>query len=219
MLPVLCLGCGQRISLSERPFCALCQMSLKRVGYGSCPLCHSLLEDGVCQNCSEIDFSFAFSRSVYEYDNAAKDAVHQLKYNGLKPIARFIAEGMYKALADFPEFEYFDYVASVPLHRVRKRERGFNQSELIARHFASLSGKSYLNCLKRKRYTKSQTNLSQKERLRNVRDVFGATTDVSGKSIIVIDDVFTTGSTLNEACQSLLNAKAAKVAGYTACRA
>jgi len=117
--------------------------------------------------------------------------------------------------------EGFDCVCAVPLHRVRKRERGYNQSELLARKLASELGLPFVQPIYRRVYTRSQTNLSRQARLQNLAGAFALRkrSDIAGKRVILVDDVFTTGSTVNEAAQTLKDAGAAKVAVLTAARA
>jgi hypothetical protein len=116
-----------------------------------------------------------------------------------------------------PQLQDHDFLCPVPLHRVRKRERGYNQSELIAYAASVISGMPYAEPLKRRFYTRSQTLLSRAKRHKNLLNAFKVinANDVKGKRIIVVDDVFTTGSTLNEIAKTLLAAGAGKVTALT----
>lgn len=184
-----------------------------------CPVCFAELESSHCVQCANNDFIFSFARSAANYDNEAKSLVHGLKYGGYQALAIYFAEKMAERLHEYPEFAEYDTVAAVPLHRVRKRERGFNQSELIGRNFAKMSGKNFIDLVQRKRYTRSQTDLDFRNRKRNVSGAFEARKQTRGKSVILIDDVFTTGHTINECALALFEAGAHSVAAYTFCRA
>lgn len=182
-------------------------------------MCSDVLRGDYCHTCNEGDFSFAFAKAAVSYDEVAKTLIHRLKYNAYQALADYFAKKMTDALERHPEFEDYDLVTAVPLHRVRKRERGFNQSELIARSFAKYSGKDYADLLKRKRYTRSQTELDVTQRRKNVSGAFTSKKAADGRNIIVIDDVFTTGHTINESTLALLEAGAESVAAYTFSRA
>ncbi len=188
---------------------------------GDCPKCGSLCEDGICHHCRDLGFSFEFARSALQYKDPLPDMVHAMKYRGMRSVGGFLADKMAEAAKDYPPFEEYTDVVAIPLHPVRKRERGFNQSEVIARRLAKHLDKNYLDCVVRKRYTRSQTTLERDARLNNLSGAFVVRkpAKVKGKNLILVDDVFTTGSTLNEVSRALYAAGAAKVAGYTATRA
>jgi len=115
----------------------------------------------------------------------------------------------------------FDLVTAVPLHRVRERERGYNQSELLGRALAFELGIPFAQPVLRHQNTRSQTNLSRQARLDNLSGAFALrrNADVAGKRIIVVDDVFTTGTTVNEVSHVLKAGGASRVAVLTATRA
>ena len=106
----------------------------------------------------------------------------------------------------------------MPLHKSRYRERGFNQSEIVAEEVSKITDLSVLkNALKRKKNTKDQTNLSPQQREENVKGAFVVTQPemINGKKIILVDDVITTGATLNECARMLKQAGAEKILGTT----
>ncbi len=122
---------------------------------------------------------------------------------------------MSRILEEDARLKACDSIVPVPLSRTRLRERGYNQAELIANHIAKITEKNLLNVLKRIKHTQAQANLSRKERIENVREAFVADNKVNGLRIIVIDDVFTTGSTLNECAKALYKKGAKEVYGLT----
>jgi len=121
-------------------------------------------------------------------------------------------------LQNLPEGRYDGFVP-VPLHPKRLRERGFNQSELLCRAMSEKSGIPVLNALARTRQTSSQAKLSGKERHTNILDAFSCVMDVSGQTLILVDDVVTTGSTASACAKALLSAGAKQVCLLCAARA
>jgi ComF family protein len=144
-----------------------------------------------------------------------REAVQALKYDN----NRAIAEPLGKRLLEQMQFKgwAFDMVIPVPLHHARKLERGYNQSELLAGYVAQgLAVPLVTDAIERTRLTRSQVGLSGLERRSNLRDAFaGNPARVSGQTILVIDDVYTTGATLGACAQALLDAGATAVYGLT----
>jgi ComF family protein len=152
----------------------------------------------------------AFDRaaSFGAYEGPLRSLIHLLKYHGMKPLARPLAGLMNRAL---PVDDHFDAIVPVPLNWRKQWSRGFNQAELLARHVAKHRGASVVNALRRKRVTGVQAGLATAGRRRNVAGAFAlhANTDLTGKRILLIDDVMTTGATAG-ACASVLKRAGAK---------
>jgi len=182
--------------------------------------------DGRCVNCRDSAPAFERAVSFGEYEGSLRGLIHLLKYEKLTPVAGLLGGMLAQAIA-----ELFagcrgglPLMVPVPLHKGRRRARGFNQAELIA-HAASkrLPTKLEVACgvLVRQRDTISQVGLSREERMENVRGAFrvaerGA---VKGRDIIVVDDVMTTGTTLSECARVLQQAGADRVWAATVARA
>lgn len=220
-VPPTCLSCHVKLAKGENVLCDICKSLIGVPPLNHCDKCGAEISDEYCSTCAETDFCFEFSRSVYGFQGPIQHLIHELKYNGRLASAKYLAEGLCQFLKDNADYKGYNCIAAVPLHPVRKRERGFNQSELLARSLAKNSGLEYINPIKRKHYTKSQTLLHKDERLKNLSGAFCIRKgqNVTGKNVILVDDVFTTGSTLNEVSKVLLQAGASKVAGLTASRA
>ena len=154
-------------------------------------------------------------RAIGSYDGTLREVVHALKYERRRSVARTLAARMTDAGSDV--LDGADLVVPVPLHAVRRYVRGFNQAAELARHL----GVPCAHALKRTRATTTQTDLPESERFRNVHDAFtlrrGA--QVAGRIIVVVDDVSTTGATLDACARVLLAAGASEVRGLTAARA
>ncbi len=221
LFPPLCLACGCRIDSASQVLCEQCQERLVPILENYCLKCGSPLENYNCEACSHLDFVFDFARAAFVYQSPTRELVHSLKYDSLTSPAAFFSRALMEIPAANRFGARFDCVCAIPLHRVRKRERGFNQAELLARKLASMLGLPYVQPIYRRVYTRSQTNLSRQARLENLAGAFALRrkSDIAGKRVILVDDVFTTGSTVNEASKLLKDAGAARVAVLTATRA
>jgi len=221
LIPPVCNACHQRLDDPDALLCPSCQSKIRLISGSLCPKCGSLLQEGSCEACAQISYDFDAARAVYQYEEPISGIIHNLKYRSYTKGADLLARGIAEYIQANPEFQKVDYISAVPLHTVRKRERGYNQSELIAKKAAALSGLKYIKAVVRKRYTQSQTHLHREQRLQNLNSAFRACkpAQLAGKSIIVIDDVFTTGSTINEISKTLHAAGVNKVFGIAASRA
>lgn len=199
------------------PLCEACQVKIDPESGYAC----------LCKNCvSKIKIlnpPAAITRcdnikvwAVCGYEGIAKDCIHLFKYNNRislsKPLADIMSNFTNKNLAD----KKFDMIVPVPLHKTKMRERGFNQAELLARRLGKNTNRILcLDAVKRIKPTASQTGLSKTKRFTNLKGAFKITDGgkVSGKRILLIDDVFTTGSTISECAKTLLKAGAKSVSG------
>jgi ComF family protein len=162
-------------------------------------------------NCGDLEFSFDFATSAYRSRGVVRDLIHQFKYNRQLHLrhllARMMAEGFRDArLADRPP----DAIVPVPLHPTRRREREFNQAEVLAVLAGSRLGLPVEDCLRRTRYTLTQTHFHREERFENLDGAFAMRRGmhVAGKSLALVDDVLTTGSTA-DACARVLKEEGA----------
>ena len=142
------------------------------------------------------------------YEGTLRSLIHLYKYSGMKPLARPLARYLDRAIA---VDERFDAITAVPLHWRKKWQRGFNQSELLARQIASNRNLPLIDVLRRKRPTEVQASLAVAGRRRNVAGAFTLRpgVNVSGKRILLIDDVMTTGATAGS-CAAVLKRAGAK---------
>lgn len=180
------------------------------------------MTDHLCGECTFKKPPFELARAWAYYESALLKAIHQFKYQSRvfwgKMLGRVMAE------ATYPGFSFTDFslVIPVPLHRKRLRERGFNQSLLLARAIASFHRlRLDFDNFNRLVYTEEQTRLAKEERRQNVRGAFSVKdkSRIKGERIILIDDVYTTGSTVKECSRILLDSQAEMVAVLTAARA
>ena len=158
--------------------------------------------------------------SACHYQNALiADLISAFKYDGL----RELVEPCCEILSRFFRDEHLELpqnwiMTSVPIDARKKEQRGFNQSELIARQFANSQNIDYKNLLEKQRVTKNQMKLDRKDRQTNLSEAFTATQTCAGKNIILFDDVITTGSTLLECTKELKKADANKIIWLTLAR-
>ena len=219
LYPERCMLCRQIIPEGDKPWlCGQCDGSLTWIEPPVCPLCGTAFEGGeICADCHKQAVSRRIpNRSALVYDDVARDLIHDFKYNGRKSIGHGLA-ALVAAHMDRVVFQQADALVPVPLHSTRLRERGFNQALLLAGALSELIGIPVANTLIRARATVRQSALSKRERLANVSDAFQLEphTAITGKRLLLIDDIYTSGSTV-EACGGVLyKAGAAFVGSFT----
>jgi ComF family protein len=160
--------------------------------------------------------AYSAVRAAAVYDGILSELIIKFKYQNAERLAAFFAGLLFEAYGRYPEISSPDIVAPVPLHPFRRFKRGYNQSDLIARGFARLAGLNYRESLLRRAYsTPQQAKLSAAERRKNVAGAFVVPRRgielAKGKKILLIDDVMTTGSTLDACARALMSAGAAEV--------
>jgi ComF family protein len=180
-----------------------------------------------CLQCMQNEPAFARAAAYGSYDGGMRDLVHLLKYERVRPAANVLGRMLAEVVADLAEAFASEppVVIAVPLHSSKAQERGFNQSELIARAMlklkpAALDVKLNTTALVRSRATESQTGLTPLQRRENVRGAFRVShcEPIRGRDILLIDDVFTTGTTVSECARVLRRAGARRVFVATVAR-
>ena len=207
--------------------CPPCAASAQRVTAPYCEQCSQpypgeVSGTFVCSNCEGRSFHFLCAVARYRGRGVVKEFIHRFKYNGhfhlRHQLAAWMAEGF-----DDPRLSGtpVDFLVPVPLHSARYREREFNQAEVLARLVGRRTGKPVADCLIRTRYTTTQTRLDRHARMENLRGAFSVRhiRHVTNRHLLLIDDVLTTGSTVDECARTLLEAGAASVRVLTAARA
>ncbi len=216
VFPPRCAVCGRNGSF----LCERCTEALPRALPPRCPLCWQLLRtSAACQDCGGLRPAFAGVRAPYAFDGPAREVVHALKYRHLRAVAEPMAALMARCLEE--ESIPADTLVPVPLHSLRRRVRGYNQAALLARELGKLTGLPVAEtALARRRATPSLARgLGADERWRNVEGAFaGRRDEVGGRRVLLIDDVTTTGATLDACARALLDAGAPSVWGLTFAR-
>ena len=211
--PRRCVGCSGRAS---DVLCRPCFEALPEIAPPLCGRCGlpTAFEVYGCDGCRTVNLAFDGARAPLRYEGVGKGAVHALKYGGYRPVVeRLMAPLMAGSLGD----ERFDAVVAVPLHRARLAKRGFNQAELLGRAVAGRIGAPFLDTLRAVRGTRDQVELTALVRRENVAGAFAARGPVPGR-LLLVDDVMTTGATLNECARVLRTSGAREVQALTLCR-
>jgi len=198
----VCLECWQKAKRNLPPFCYRCGRHLNA----------NNLTKNICPSCVKREHYFdrAFSPCVYE--GIMKKLIYEFKYNNKDYLGLPLSKFMIDFIKEYSlPIELMDFIIPIPLHKSRLREREFNQAQLLSNYIAAEFKRIILpGALKRIRNTKSQTELSDKERLSNIRESFSVDDghDMKNKNILLVDDVFTTGATTSEAAFTLKEAGA-----------
>ncbi len=210
--PRYCLGCGREGAY----FCARCREGLPFQEPPYCPVCGKSLDHH--PDCDLLAPELLELRSVFRFEGVVKKAVHQLKYNNLRDIAAPLGGFM----ADFLKSNSIcsDLLVPVPLHKSRLRERGYNQSELLALTLHRLTGLPiFLDALKKVKPTPPQADSTSVDARRlAVVDAFRCYNNFKGRRVILIDDVATSGATLSACARALALAGASEVRALTLAR-
>jgi ComF family protein len=231
MFPANCRICEQMLTSASRvPICEECLRSFQPLPGRICDLCGQPLENFaqdvaatvVCPICQARTFSFDRIRSYAVYQGALVRSIVMLKFDRIEPLGKWFAERLAEAVKREAALMQADLVVPVPLHRQRERERGYNQADLIARPLARRLGLPYRAILLvRTRPRPDKQVLSLLERWESVRGAFATRpgSRVDNLRVLLVDDVLTTGATLDACAKALREAGAKSVIGLTVARA
>lgn len=224
--PRTCFCCGRDIERKKQALlCPACSKNLKTPGELVCKRCGLPLPSGGahCFNCrgsKAAKYKCSFIRSALIFNEPSRALIHAFKYEKFSSIAKFFAPLMYKTYRENPPYFEAEIIAPIPIHKSRLRKRGFNQARLLAEELSKYNNIPVEDILIRKHKTKSQTSLNKIQRKENIKDAFELKKgcNIKGKAIILIDDVCTTGATLEECAKVLKSAGAREVLALTALR-
>jgi ComF family protein len=233
VFPAPCRICGQILDTGARiPFCHACIGSLlERMREPLCSRCGrpivsaatlEAISAPVCHFCRAYDYAFDLARSYGVYTFKMARAILMLKYGSVSPLGAWFARRLAEIAAFKPGMFEADIVVPVPLDRGRMRERGYNQAELIAKPLAHMLHMPFRSCLLvRTRSRPNQLRLTRRERWETVRGAYAThqAARVDKLRVLLVDDVFTTGATLDACSKALKGAGAARVVGLTVARA
>lgn len=216
--PSQCVICGRLLPLEQKDkgICMDCADDIPFLLGRQCEKCGRTLEkQAFCHRCALEDFPFSKGIAAFSYE-VMRESISCLKFRGFRHDAEALGSLMAFYLQRVHEdwIEWADYMTAVPLHAKKEAHRGFNQADRLCRVLAEKTGIAYVpNLLERRVYTKPQSSLTAKQRRDNLKDVFAFMEgqDVAGKHILLVDDIFTTGTTMKECTRVLLRAGAAEV--------
>ncbi len=209
-----CAICG-RVLFGASPVCRSCSQKLVLIGASVCASCGEATDkkaQGLCDKCKTVLTYLTNGVCLFEYDDNSKNIIYDIKYNHNSALAVCYGRELYKKLEE-NNFGSFDIITYVPIHEEKLLKRGYNQAERIAFGITEKYAMSPCDCLVLLKATRDQIELSNEERFCNVSDAFGINPDfdIKGKRILLVDDVTTTGATLNECSKVLLRAGASEV--------
>lgn len=225
--PRVCFACGKDLPHHRRePLCASCENGLTLPGPLVCQRCGVVLKSGGahcfhCRGSKAATYKCKIIRSACNFNEFSRGLVYALKYQGADYVAPYMGKLMAHRFSLFEELAGANLVIPVPLFKKRESKRGYNQSELVARAFCKNTGLTLdATSLVRVRDTGSQTKLGRAARVTNMSGAFLVQhpAAVKAKTVLLIDDVATTGSTLEGCAQALRQAGAKRVLAYTFAR-
>lgn len=226
LLPRVCASCKKPLQTPDRSqhVCRDCWSRIKKHRPPFCPGCGRSLEQDTlaadaCSRCAQTSGQIDRAWSPCEYEGVIQTLIHEFKYKHKEYLAPLLARLMADCLTERAvALSGIDVIVPIPLHPAKLREREFNQSETLARLIAAqLEIPLVPGILVRKRNTRTQTELTPRQRVENLREAFGVTAPagINGKTLLLVDDVLTTGATVSEAARALKKAGAAAVFALT----
>ncbi|MDW5299479.1 MAG: ComF family protein [Sedimentibacter sp.] len=213
-------------SIGEKYICSECETLIKKIIPPVCSKCSKPIDynssTNLCPDCSSYENHFEVSKSPFAYEGLIKKGIYNFKYHNKPYFSKFFGN----CLVDYMEktnYVSFDYIVSVPLHITKMRSRGYNQSELLAKHISNKLSIPYVDALKRTKLTPKQSSQSKEARRKNLNNAFSVKENssvnlIKNSSVLLVDDVYTTGSTADECSKALLDFGVDKVYVITIAR-
>lgn len=217
LFPGSCISCGCSISISDMNLCSSCYDKIEYLEE-NCGKCSGILDKGECSICRSREFYLERNICVADFSGVMKDIIENYKFYGRRSLKKIIAGTVLKQV-NFKCIE-FDIITSVPVNKRKKWKRGYNHSEDISKTLSKILKKPYRELLYEKRKRGGQKFLGYRERFINIINRFGVKkgVDIIGKQVLLVDDIFTTGATINECARVLREKGAHKVFSLTIAR-
>ncbi|MBN1252122.1 MAG: ComF family protein [Bacteroidales bacterium] len=214
LVPRKCLNCGKNLNLKENQICLDCIYNIPKTNY------LDFIDNPANQIFwGRININFASALYFFTKNSALQDLIHQIKYSGKKELAYELGKQIAFGIKKSEFYSNLDFIFPVPLHPKKFKKRGYNQSEWIAKGISEiLKIPLETSILIKTKNTKSQTNKNRLERLENVSSVFSLSAEYlsfKSKHILVVDDVLTTGATIEACCIELLKIPESKISVIT----
>lgn len=217
--PRCCPVCQKILKDRRRMICPECEKKLQPIGHPRCYKCGKPIEEGeYCKDCQKHTHIFDQGRGIFVYDGIMRRSVTRYKYYGCREYGYFYAKAMYRyAWKNLNQWKP-DLIVPVPIHKSKERLRGFNQAAYLAERLSCYTGIPVDTDLVQKVVkTKSQKKLNAMQRRKNLEKAFLVTKNIRGKDILVIDDVYTTGSTIDAMAGCLRKRGAKNIYFLTVC--
>ncbi len=217
IFPSKCIGCGTPVPLNRHNVCSEC---LDNIDYVKecCTKCSGIITNGNCTICSDRIFYPEKNISITDYNGVIRKMLRNYKFKKNRRIKSHLsAIACRKLLCEQIDA---DLITFVPINKKKKARRGYNQSELISKIIAKKMNLKHIKLLEERKPVKSQKTLGYRERFLNVINRYYTVNSksIKGKNVLIIDDIFTTGATINECARILLEAGASKVFSLTIAR-
>jgi ComF family protein len=211
--PNLCMACNHSLPSTARGICVRCQVKLPKTNF------HDTPDNPMTRRFwGRVDIQFAAAMLYYNKETGVRDLIHKLKYQNQPDIGIKIGELYGKTLRENLYFEQIDAIVDVPMHYIKERKRGYNQAAMFAQGLAESMKKPHIEAgLERYADTESQTKKDRMERISVAENLYGVAeiAALAGKHILIVDDVFTTGATLEGCAAALLELPNTKVSVAT----
>lgn len=224
LYPERCPGCDNILYPKERPegFCKKCITKIEAVGDEVCIKCGKKLEDGrkeYCKDCKNTRHSFVQCKAAFVYEGPMKPAMYRFKYSNRRSYGKIFAEIMWKKYGEWMKSNGIQGIVPVPMYRPKERRRGYNQAGVLAKELGRRSGVPvYDNLVLRARNSSPQKNLNPIERKNNLKNAFKIRKSaVKLRKILLIDDIYTTGNTMDAVGVVLLEAGVEQIYGMSVC--
>ncbi len=225
--PTQCCCCKRYIK-DFRYFyiCEKCYNSIKNINQNVCKMCLKPLSSeyvDICIECRERKKTyFEYIKASVYYESPIKELIHIFKFGQKKSAVKILGKIILEKTGD-EFFNDIDYITFVPLSKKTSDERKFNHAKVLACYIGKSKGIKVLDVIKKIKETQDQSNLKREERLKNLKDAFEIKKEkekiIYGKKIIIVDDIYTTGSTINEIAKILFEKRAQKIFGLVVARA
>ena len=212
--PRVCAACGEALLKDEETVCLKCRYLLPKTGY------ELNAENPLAQHFyGRVRFHAVTACFFFAKSGKVQHLIHELKYKGNKEAGIFLGQQLGETIKEAPLFQGIDYLIPVPLHPKREKQRGYNQSLMIAKGISEVTGIAIGDkYLVRAIYTETQTHKTAEQRFKNVKDIFEVrfAEELKDKHVLLIDDVLTTGATLESCAHQLENIPGITISAATA---
>lgn len=213
LFPELCQACGEHLAKGEEIICLSCQFELPETEF------HSIPENPMLKNFwGRVEVERAAAYLFFQKGGRVQNLLHQLKYNNQPEVGAKLGRSYGRQLHESGFTGDIDMVVPVPLHRRKQKQRGYNQSTMFAMGIAEVAGVDWSdNLLVRKVNSATQTQKTRQERWDNVKDIFAVSdaSQLEGRHILIVDDVVTTGATLEACAKTILHIENTRVSVAT----
>lgn len=196
----ICDKCKEKHPIIREPRCMKCGKPIQKE------------TQEFCYDCSRMKHWYEFGRSLWVHQEPVNEAIYAFKYKNRRVYGEVFARELAKEYNDLLKRQKVELIIPIPLHKSRRRERGYNQTEILAEYLGKYTGIEVDNTsLVRKKKTSPQKRNNDKERKKNIKNAFEVKRKITAENVVLIDDIYTTGSTIDEAARILKKTGVSKV--------